>query len=301
MAIGDVAAVTAGDCHDLYCFDAGLYGVDHYGAIYILDTDRPTIIETSTGRNHDALLAALDALGLAPDAIENIVLTHVHLDHAGGAGRLAAACPNADVYVHAVGAPFLTDPDPLVAGSKQVVGELWDYHVDPTPIPADRITRVTDRDTIDLGGRRLEALYVPGHATHQVALFDRDCEALFTGDAAGMWLPDHDLLTVTTPPTTFDFAQSLADLDTLADVAPRTLLYTHYGPRETGTAFRDYRQELTDWVAAVEAERERLDDDAVIEHFVSTSPLATALGDPAGTVPARMFVLGVLGDLDRSA
>lgn len=299
MGIGDVSEVTLGGAGDLYCLDTGLYGTPAYGGIYIYDTSRPTVIETSTGRNHDVLLTALDEIGIARVDLRNIVLTHIHLDHAGGAGFLAADCPNAEVFVHEIGVPFLTEPDRLVAGAKRAIGELWTYHVDPRPIPADRLTALSDGDRIDLGDRALDVIHAPGHATHQVALYDGPNDALFTGDEAGMWLPEYELLAVTTPPSTFDLERNLGSLERFESLAPETLLYTHFGPRSTGSAFRDYGEMLGDWVGAVEAKRADLDDEAVIEHFVSTADLGRVLGDPAGTEPTRMFVRGVMQYLDR--
>ena len=230
MSIGEVSEVIIDRVRDLYYLDAGLYGTPAYGAIYLYDTPRPTVIETSTGRNHALLLAALEALGIGKDELRNIILPHLHLDHANGAGRLAASCPNAAVFVHEHGAPFMTEPDRLVTGVKRVVSDLWDYHVEPVPIPADRITQLSDGDRIDLEDRTLDVLHVPGHTTHQIALVSGQSDALFTADEAGMWLPEHELLTVTTPPTTFDFEQNLPNLNRLASVAASTLLYTHFGP-----------------------------------------------------------------------
>jgi glyoxylase-like metal-dependent hydrolase (beta-lactamase superfamily II) len=297
MAIGDLFGVNG--IQDLHCLDTGLYGTPAYGAIYIFDTPRPTVIETSTGRNHELLLNALDEIGISRTDLRNIVLTHIHLDHAGGAGVLAADCPNAEVFVHEIGAPFVAEPDQLAAGVKRVIGDLWAFHVEPTPIPEDRITPLSNGDLINLGERALDVIHVPGHATHQVALYDERSDALFTADEAGMWLPEHELLTVTTPPTTFDLERNLANLDRLDEQAPTTLLYTHFGPRPTDSALDDYGTLLTEWVADIRAKREELDDKAVIEHFVSTADLSTTLGYPAGTEPTRMFVKGVMRYLDR--
>ena len=299
MSIGDVSEVTFDGAGDLYCLDAGLYDTPAYGAVYIFDTPRPTVIETSTGRNHELLLDALDELGIRRTDLRNIVLTHIHLDHAGGAGFLAADCPNAEVHVHEIGAPFVAEPEQLVDGVKRAIGDLWDFHVEPVPIPSDRITPLSDGDSIELGGRALDVIHVPGHATHQIAVYDEQSNALFTADEAGMWLPEHELLTVTTPPTTFDLERNLENLDRLDSVVPETLLYTHFGSRSTGSTLDAYGKLLTEWVADIEAKREVLDDSAVIEHFVSTADLSSALGEPAGTEPTRMFVRGVMRYLDR--
>jgi glyoxylase-like metal-dependent hydrolase (beta-lactamase superfamily II) len=297
MPIGDLVRVEG--VRDLYCLDAGLYGTPAYGAIYVFDTPRPTVVETSTGRNHGLLLTALGEIGIDRSDLRNIVLTHIHLDHAGGAGVLAADCPEAEVFVHEIGAPFLTEPDQLVEGTKREVGDLWEFHVEPIPIPNERITPLSGGDTIELGNRALDVIHVPGHATHQVALYDGRGDALFTADEAGAWLPEHELLAATTPPSTFDLERNQTNLERLEELAPATLLYTHFGPRPAGSALEDYLRLLTEWVADIEAKREVFDDEAVIEHFVSTAELSAALGYPAGTEPTRMFVRGVMQYLDR--
>jgi glyoxylase-like metal-dependent hydrolase (beta-lactamase superfamily II) len=298
MAIGAVSRVAAGDCADIYCLDIGLYDTPRYGAIYVLDTERPAVVETGTGANYGLLREALDSVGIAPDDLEVIALTHVHLDHAGGAGLLAADCPNAEIYVHGIGAPHLTNPSQLVAGTKRVVGDLWEHHVEPEPVPENRVRSVGDGDTIDLGDRELETLSVPGHAPHQVAFYDRASDALFTADAAGMWLPDPELLTVTTPPPNFDLEQWRDSHEKIREIDAETFLYTHFGPREASGAIDEHERLLSEWVRDIEAKRDTLNDEAVIEHFSETSELREALGDPAGSVPTRFSVQGVVNYLD---
>lgn len=299
MAIGDVDRVTVGDCADIYCLDFGLYGTPRYGAIYILDTERPAVIDTGTGANYELLKEALDTVGIVPDELEIIALTHVHLDHAGGAGLLAADCPHADVYVHEFGVPHVVDPSQLIRGTKRVVGDLWEYHIEPESIAKHRVRTIGDGDTIDLGDRELETFYVPGHAPHQVAFYDRTSDALFTADAAGMWLPDPGLLTVTTPPPNFDLEDWLDSHDRIRAVDAGTFLYPHFGPRKADDVLDEHERLLTTWVRDIEAKREEFDDDeAVIEHFLETSDLRKVLGDPAGSIPARFSVQGILVYLD---
>lgn len=299
MAIGDVNAVTVGGCADIYCLDFGLYDTPRYGAIYILDTERPVVVDTGTGANYELLRKALDTVGIVPDDLEIIALTHVHLDHAGGAGLLAADYPNADIYVHRLGAPHVVDPGQIVVGTKHVIGELWEYHIEPEPIPEYRVKTIEDGDTIDLGNRELETVYVPGHAPHQVAFYDQTSDALFTADAAGMWLPDPSLLTVTTPPPNFNLEQWLDSHDWIRAVDAETFLYPHFGPRQADDTLDEHERLLTKWVRDIEVKRDELDDDeAVIEHFLERSDLRKALGDPAGSVPARFSIQGVLNYLD---
>jgi len=107
MERGDFYEATAAGASDLYYVDAGLYGTPGYGSIYVLDAERPAVIETGTGYSYELLLETIERVGIDPEELEVIAVTHVHLDHAGGAGLLAEACPNADVYVHGRGAPHV--------------------------------------------------------------------------------------------------------------------------------------------------------------------------------------------------
>jgi len=110
MAAGDVFEATTGSCEDLHYVDTGMYDSPEYGSVYVLDAERPAVIDTGLGTNYERIVDAIESVGLSLADIEVIAVTHVHLDHAGGAGFLARDCPNADVYVHEIGARHLVDP-----------------------------------------------------------------------------------------------------------------------------------------------------------------------------------------------
>jgi len=299
MALGDVSAVTAGDCTDLYCYDTGMYDTPEYGSVYVVDGERPALVDTGIGTNYGHLRAALDDLGVVPEVV---VPTHVHLDHAGGTGFLAADFPDAEVVCHAVGAPHLADPGRLWEGTERAVGAQIRHYVEPEPVPADRIREVTDGDVVDLGDRELRVHHAPGHAPHHCVFELPGDDAVFTADAAGIWSPPLRSVEPTTPPPNFDYEQSLADLDTLASLDPEVLLYGHYGPVEGTENLARYREVLTDWVEDIEAEREaREDDDPVVDHFVEAAldraPLVEALGEGKVAAETEMNVRGVLGYL----
>ncbi|MFB6103572.1 MAG: MBL fold metallo-hydrolase [Halobacteriaceae archaeon] len=250
MGVGDVTTVET--CTDLHYVDTGMYDTAGYGAVYIVDADRPAVVDTGIGTNVDRVLAALDTVGIAPTDLAAIAVTHVHLDHAGGAGFLADACPNATVYVHEIGAPHLADPTRLVEGTRRAVGDQWQYYTEPEPVPEDRIVALTDGDTVDLGDRRLAAHHVPGHAPHQVAYHDSLDDAVFTADAAGIWVPALGRVVETSPPPNFEFEQCLEDVDTIRGLDPDHLLYPHFGPAPR-TALEDYPDVLRKWVDEVAA------------------------------------------------
>lgn len=300
MGIGDVTAVTTGACTDLYHVDTGMYDTDAYGAVYVLDAERPVIVETGIGTHHDRILDALDQLAIDPGDVAVIAVTHLHLDHAGGAGFLAEACPNAEVCAHEVGASHLVDPERLVAGTEAVVGDLWQFYADPRPVPEERVRTLSDGDVIDCGDHELAVHHAPGHAPHQVVYHDDANDAVFTGDAAGVWVPEQERVKETTPPWGFSLEACLTDLDTIRDLDPTTLLYTHFGPHPApADVLGEYEGVLTEWVAAVERKRTELDDEAVVEHFVETTEMGDVWGEAMARPVAAVDVRGVLHYLDE--
>ncbi|PSP33018.1 MBL fold metallo-hydrolase [Halobacteriales archaeon QH_10_67_22] len=300
MAIGDVSAVTTGDCTDLYYVDTGMYDVAGYGAVYILDAERPALVDTGIGTNHERVLAAVEEVGIAPADVEALAVTHVHLDHAGGAGFLAAEYPNADVYVHEIGAPHLVDPTRLWEGTKRAVGDQFRFYTEPDPVPEGRVVEVTNGDTVELGDHALAVHHAPGHAPHQVVFYDPDNDAAFTADAAGIYAPGRDELFPTSPPPNFDPDQCQADVGLLEEIEPGTLCYTHFGAVETGDRLTRYATVLAEWVEAVAAKREELgDDEAVVEHFVEHADAEREVwGETKAAAEVVMNVRGVLGALE---
>jgi glyoxylase-like metal-dependent hydrolase (beta-lactamase superfamily II) len=298
MAIGDV--FEAEDCEDVYYVDTGMYDVTEYGSVYIVDADRPALVDTGIGTRYENILDAMDEVGIAPEELAVIAVTHVHLDHAGGAGYLAEACPNATLYVHESGARHLVDPGRLWEGTKQAVGDQIQYYVEPEPVPEGRIETVTDGDGIDLGDHTFEVIHAPGHAPHQVVFYDPAIDGVFTADAAGIYTPSTDEVHVTSPPVNFDLETALADVERLQKLAPETLLYGHFGPAPIGDRLDVYADKLADWVADVEAKRDELaDDEAVIDHFVETVTTPDVWSDHKARAEVAMNVRGVLVALDR--
>jgi glyoxylase-like metal-dependent hydrolase (beta-lactamase superfamily II) len=301
MAIGDWYPVETAQGDDYYYLDTGMYDTERYGAVYVLDAERPAILDTGIGTNYEYVLEALEGIGIAPEEVGVIAPTHVHLDHAGGAGYLAEECPNAEVYIHRIGAPHLVDPSRLVEGTKQAVEEQWEYYVEPKPIDEERIVELEDGDTIDLGDRALEAYHAPGHAPHQMVYYDPDSEVLKAGDAAGIWVPQLEEVRPTSPPANFDLEGCLDDVDTIRSLEPETVLFGHFGPvAASDELLVEYKDVLADWVDAVETKRAELEDDeAVIEHFVEETEMDEVWGERKARAEARLNVRGVLAYLDQ--
>lgn len=299
MVIGELYSVDAAS--GVHYVDVGVHGVPDYGSVYVVDAAEPAIVDTGTGRNHDLVLDALAELDIAPDDVRHVLLTHAHLDHAGGAGYLAEVCPNATVRLHEAGAPHLADPERLVAGTKEAVGDQWAFYADPSPIPEARVDSLVGGDEIDLGDRSLSVHHAPGHAPHQTTFFDPDDGVLFTGDAAGIHVPGRDTLKETSPPPQFDLEGCLDDVRAIEAIDPDTLCFGHFG----SVAYRPelmtmYKRTLVEWVEAVRRKRAELgDDDAVRGHFADTTDLAEEWSGRKARAEERLNASGVLTALDR--
>ncbi len=265
------AAEAISEIENLYLLDAQMMGLSHYGGLYILQAPRPAIIETGFSHTVEKILAALEELGIRPEQIAYILPTHVHMDHAGGAGFLAKTCPNAKIVVHERGVPHLIDPTQLVESVKRAVGPMFPYYGELTPIAPDRIMAVKGGERLELGdGYQLEIIAAPGHAPHQYCLYERRSKALFTGDAVGIYRREATGFTMTTPPPRFHYEQSLETLKKLRAFELNWLCFTHYGVEAQPYRLLDqYEKLLGEWVNTVErAQRELGDAQAVKEHFV---------------------------------
>ncbi len=306
------SAGTVGDIVVIDTMTAGLSGVT---AGYLLPTPRPVLIECGPSLSIDVTIRALKDLGLDPDDLAYLVVTHVHLDHAGGAGDLLAAFPQAKVVVSPRGARHLTDPERLNASAARVYGRLFDTVYGPcTPIPVERIVAPEHGEVIDLGGgRRLEILDTPGHAKHHIGVFDPDLGALFTGDSVGVRLEGMGALRPATPPSDFNFETMLGSLAVYRERGARTLLLAHFGdvgaPEEVLAEAED---RVRAWVAAAEAAwRSVPAHEDEIDHITAmlearfaddlSPPSADGSGDGDGTREDTRGRLQLLNDVRSNA
>lgn len=193
-------------------------------------------VDTGTTHSVPYLLAALDELGIDRSAVDFVFLTHVHLDHAGGAGALMQALPNARAVLHPRGAPHLIDPEKLIAASIAVYGEAAyrQLYGELVPLPKERVLVTHDLERMSLAGRQLEFVHTPGHALHHQAIVDLQHAGIFTGDTFGLSYREMDtakgaFIMPATPPTQFDPEQLLHSVDRLAAYAPQYLYLMHYG------------------------------------------------------------------------
>jgi glyoxylase-like metal-dependent hydrolase (beta-lactamase superfamily II) len=212
-------------------------------AYLVRGDDSAAIVETGSAAAVPRLLAALAARGLSPADVSHVVVTHVHLDHAGGAGALMRELPRARLVAHPRGARHLVDPSKLAAGTMEVYGEarFRALYGELVPVPADRVDEAPDGFTLDLGGRRLRVLDAPGHARHHFVLHDEASRGFFTGDAFGISYRETDgpagpFLFPTTTPVQLDPPALHATVDRMLAERPARLYLTHYGAIEGDVA-----------------------------------------------------------------
>jgi glyoxylase-like metal-dependent hydrolase (beta-lactamase superfamily II) len=218
--------------HDVFQIDTRMAGYDGITASYLIRSDRPCLVETGTAPSAPVVRDALATLGVGPDELATVVVTHIHLDHAGGTGDIARMFPGAEIVVHELGARHLADPSRLMASARRVYGDDLDVLFGAlAPTPADRIRTVEQAGVVDLGGgRRLDSHYSPGHARHHVGLIDSATGDLYVGDAAGVYIQETADLRPATPPPDFDLDVALESLRRFAALQPDRLLFSHFGP-----------------------------------------------------------------------
>jgi glyoxylase-like metal-dependent hydrolase (beta-lactamase superfamily II) len=237
--------------HEVYEIDTRMAGYSQITAGYLILADRPCLVETGTSPSAPVVRDALAGLGVGPGDLATVVVTHIHLDHAGGVGDIATMFPAAEIVVHERGARHLADPSRLMASARMVYGsalETWFGELKPTP--SERIRAVEERGFIDLGaGRSLDSHYSPGHAKHHVGLIDSASGDLYVGDAAGVFFRETGDLRPASPPPDFDLPLALDSLRLFAALAPARLLFSHYGPvDDVGPTLERSAEELNVWV-----------------------------------------------------
>ena len=257
--------------------DLGTGGFEQFNAAFLIAAREPALVETGPGADADVLTAALERAGVDPGELAHIVVTHVHIDHAGGAGELLRRFPRATLWVHERGAPHLADPERLVASTARTYGteRMLALYGDTVPSPPDRLRAVDDGSLIPLGDRTLEVLHTPGHASHHVALLDTASGSMFTGEAGGSFLPWASCYRPALPPPEVDVEAALASIERIRSRTPDRLLVTHFGPIEDPDEGLDRGAErIRAWAATV---RGRLE----VDLDASDEDLAALLTDQA--------------------
>lgn len=220
---------------NITCIDTEHMRQDFVAAYLIEHNGRAAFIDTGCHLSVPTLLATLKEKNISTDAVDYIILTHIHLDHAGGAGELIRHLPNAKVHVHERGAQHLIDPSKLRAGVIGVYGELFfkQFLGDLIPIEADKVIIAKDGDSLDLGGRLLKFIDTPGHARHHLCIWDELSQGIFSGDTLGVSYREFDtkqgvLIFPPTTPVQFDPEAWINTVNHLMTLQPKTAYLTHF-------------------------------------------------------------------------
>ncbi len=219
----------------VHAVDSG-YGRPHLAAIHIVVQDgRAAIVDTGNNTSVPRVLGALAALGIAPEAVDWVMLTHIHLDHAGGAGSLMCAFPQARLLVHPRGVRHMIDPARLWEGTCAVYGAERAYALYGrlVPVAAERIVPATDGLEVHLGRRLFRVFETPGHARHHICIWDASARAFFTGDTFGLSYRELDVdgrpfIMPTTTPTQFDPRAMHVSVERMLAMQPQAMYLTHY-------------------------------------------------------------------------
>jgi len=286
---------------DILQVDTMTAGVSKVTAGYLIPAPRPALIECGPALSVDNVIAALHELGLDADDLAYLVISHIHLDHGGGAGDVAKAFSRATIVVSEIGAPHLVDPTRLNASSRRVYGPLMDtIYGDCTPIAEERITGVGERTELDLGGgRTLDLFATPGHAKHHISVLDRNTGALFVGDSVGVKTPNTGPLRPATPPPDFDLTQAQRTLARYREIAPERVYLAHYGaidpPQES---LADASARLQTWA---EVAREAVAEHDELDHVADTLARRFAANIALGNDPEAQQRVEILGGYRSNA
>jgi glyoxylase-like metal-dependent hydrolase (beta-lactamase superfamily II) len=275
--------------------------------VFLIKGPKVTLVDCGYATSYQTVLDGMKEVGVTPSEVRYLIPTHVHLDHAGAAGRLLREMPSAEVISQEKGTPHLVDPQKLIDSSTRVFGkEIMELYGLPEPIPASRVTSFGEEMSLDLGGGMSATLiHTPGHAPHQLSMMLDNPKALLTADAVGITYPDMKTVIPTTPPPSFDPNVLVSTVEELEQTDPKSLLVPHFGARkDVEFVFEDTNVKVKEWVRAVEGMRNAKKSlDEITEEMVMR--VAAAEGIEAlpiyAQISVRTSVMGILHYLERNA
>lgn len=277
--------------HRIHLIDLYDLGWEKRTGCYVIDEEQLTLVETSASPSIPYLLKGLHALGLNPSDVKYVIVTHIHLDHAGGAGLLLQECPNATVVVHPNGAKHLANPERLIAGARQVYGDQFDRLFSPIlPIPEERLLIRKHEETLTIGANRTLTFYdTPGHANHHFSIFDPLSNGMFTGDTIGIQYAQLEAQEVSfylpsTSPNQFHPQQMLESLQLCEQKKLDRIYFGHFGmTTNVAEVYRQVKQWLPVFVDTADSLRQEgkghADITASIYHQVQEHLISRGIRD----------------------
>jgi len=258
--------------------DSGLIREKFAGTYILKGNSDVALIEVSTSHAVPRILNRLKELNIKKESVKYLFITHIHLDHAGGAGTMLKELPNAKLVLQPSGKKHMVDPSKLIMGANAVYGEevvKKDYGI-ITPIPDSRIIECVDGQIFKLGERELTTIYTPGHARHHISIFDNLSQGIFTGDSFGLSYPEMDVdgkrfYQPTTTPTAFEYDKMFISIDKMMSLKPKVIFFTHYGYSEDPMDVElQIKKRLKDYKSLVESGTDNLEN-KLGEYYINES------------------------------
>jgi len=266
---------------------------------YVIKSEKTAIIESGPTCSVEKLFLGLEEIGVAPQEVDYLLVSHIHLDHGGGSGELLQLLPKARLVVHPRGARHIANPEKLWFGAKKVLGEIADIYGEPKPVPEERIIKAHDGMILELGETRILVLETLGHASHHLSFYEPPSKRVFSGDAAGVYIPSLDAVVPTTPkPLHLDLA--LKAIHKMVKLNPETICYTHFGCADNAVEkLKSYAAQLKLWEGIVResmARGEKPEDIAekIVSRDVYVSRVITSMGHNP-IVGRRMLLQNIQG------
>jgi len=284
--------------HKISTLDNNWMGRARFIATALVESDgHRAIIDPGPGSTLDSLRKELTAHGVSPGDLDAVLLTHIHLDHAGATGALVRENPKLVVYVHQQGAPHMIDPTKLLASAARLWpgGELERLFGEALPVPAENLRILEGGETITLGARKIEVAYTPGHASHHVSYFENLEGVAFVGDTTGIRIEGHSFVMPATPPPDIDLRIWDTSFATILERQPARLFLTHFGFSENPAAhIAQFRERLHHWMEMTEKILQTARDDAqAMDSFMASARAEIAQHLPAEDIDQYVQIAGL--------
>ncbi len=280
----------------------GPLGTPKVITVYAIKDEEKAIIDSGPSAVSGELLSGLHEAGIPPEEITRIILTHIHIDHAGGTWKLLESMPNAKVLVPEKGLKHLVDPTRLLESAGPILGDLLSQWGPVKPVPQERVEPLHANQTISLGRLSLKCLPAVGHAPHQMVFLD-EADGVFAADALGIYHEKCGKFTPTSPPPTFDYPQAVRDIQMIRDLDPDHVMLPHYTfLKASPTIFEEMEGVYVKWHDMIEEEGIDGDVQVVSEHMLQEMPVYRDCIEPAVLRQVmRIDVGGMMSYLRRAA